>query len=112
MIFLIEDDVLNRIDFFLKYKHWTLYKLAKVSGLPYSSLNNIFNRRTCPTLPTLEKICKGFNITLSEFFDYDNNPVKSEDLTDCEQELLYSYQSLSHRDKDRLEAYMMGLRKK
>lgn len=111
-MFLIEEDVLNRIDFFLKYKHWTLYKLAKVSGLPYSSLNNIFNRRTCPTIPTLEKICKGFDITLSHFFDYETNPLKSEDLTDTEQEILYSYNSLSRRDQDRLEAYLMGLCRK
>ena len=109
---MIEEDVLNRITFFLEYKHWTVYKLAKMSGLPYSSLNNIFNRRTCPTIPTLEKICNGFGITLSQFFDYETNPLKSDDLTDDEQELLYSYNSLSCRDRDLLGAYIMGLQKK
>lgn len=111
-MFLIEEEVLNRIDFLLKYKHWTLYKLAKVSGLPYSSLNNIFNRRTCPTIPTLEKICKGFNITLSQFFEYGTNPLKAEGLTDNEQEILNAYNSLSRRDRDRFEGYLMGLCKK
>lgn len=96
----------------MEYKHWTVYKLAKMSGLPYSSLNNIFNRRTCPTIPTFEKICNGFGITLSQFFDYETNPLKSDDLTDDEQELLYSYISLSCRDRDLLGAYLMGLQKK
>ena len=105
----MEEEVLNRIEFFLKYKHWTVYKLAKVSGLPYSSLNNILNRRTCQTIPTLEKIFKGFGITVSQFFEYEKNPLKSQNLTDSEQEILNAYNSLSCRNKKRLEAYLMGL---
>ena len=53
---MIEQDVLDRIQQLLTFKHWSLYKLAKQSDIPYSSLNNIFNRQTCPTMVTLEKI--------------------------------------------------------
>ena len=63
---MIEKEVLVRIQQLLDFKHWTLYKLAKKSGIPYSSLNNIFNRQTCPTVVTLEKICNGFDISISE----------------------------------------------
>lgn len=104
-----EEEVLNRIQFFLDYNHWSVYKLAKESGLSYSSLNNIFNRRTCPTIPTLEKICDGFHISLSEFFNYKKNPAKSEKLTDDEQKLLNRYQILSKKDKELLHAYLQGL---
>lgn len=109
---MIEDEVLNRIQFFLKYKHWSVYKLAKRSDLSYSSLNNIFNRRTCPTVSTLEKICIGLNISLSEFFAFQQNPLQSETLTEKEQEVLNAYQSLSANDKALLEAYLQGLCKK
>ena len=40
---MIEQDVLDRIQQLLTFKHWSLYKLAKQSDIPYSSLNNIFN---------------------------------------------------------------------
>ena len=109
---LIEDDVLNRIQYFLDYKHWSIYKLAQESGLPYSSLNNIFNRKTCPTLPTLERICAGFHISLEDFFSFDKNPLKSEALTDREQRILNLYQTLSSRDKELLEVYLNCLCKK
>ena len=107
-----EHDVLNRIQFFLDFKHWSLYKLAKESGLPYSSLNNIFHRKTCPTIVTLEKICTGLGISLSEFFDYSSTPLHSETLTVEQQELLNAYASLSMKDKELLQTYLRGLCKK
>ena len=115
MIFLTENennDVLDRIQFFLNCKHWSLYKLAKESDLPYSSLNNIFNRRTLPTIPTLEKICTGFGISMSEFFEYKKNAVKSDTLSDMEQDILYMYRTLSEKNKELLIAYLSGLSKK
>ncbi len=109
---MIENDVIDRIQFFLDYKHWSVYKLAKEADLPYSSLNNIFNRKTCPSIPTLEKICIGLNISLSEFFEYKNNPLKSEILTESEQNVINSYKSLSINDKKLLDAYLNGLCKR
>jgi transcriptional regulator with XRE-family HTH domain len=109
---LIEQDVLNRIQQLLEFKHWTLYKLAKESNIAYSSLNNIFNRQTCPTIVTLEKICKGFNMSLSEFFAFNTNPLRNESLTFEQQDLLNSYDELSSQDKLLLKAYLKGLCKK
>ena len=37
-------------------------------GLSQSTLANIFKRNTVPSITTLEVICKGFGITLSQFF--------------------------------------------
>lgn len=109
---MIEQDVLNRIEFFLNFKHWSVYKLAKEAGLSYSSLNNIFNRKTCPSIITLEKICYGLGITLSEFFEYNNNPLRNEEISEQEQDILNSYRTLSVSDKKLLEAYLNGLCKK
>lgn len=110
--FLGEHDVLDRIQYFLHLKHWSLYKLAKEADLPYSSLNNIFNRKTLPTIPTLEKICNGLGVSMSDFFAYKVNPLKSNTLTDNEQDLINSYRTLSTRDKELLSAYLKGLCKR
>ena len=61
-------DTNERITELLKERGWTPYRLAKESGLPDATIGNHFRRNTTPTIPTLEAICKGFNITLSQFF--------------------------------------------
>ena len=61
-------DVLQRIKQLSKERNWTMYKLSKNCDMPPSTINNIFLRNTIPSIPTLEIICKGFGITLSQFF--------------------------------------------
>lgn len=107
-----EHDVINRIQELLKFKHWSVYKLAQKSDLPYSSLNNIFNRKTCPSIITLEKICSGLGISLAEFFNYKETPFRSNEMTLEQQELLNAYDSLSSKDKELLQTYLRGLCKK
>lgn len=106
---MIEDRVLDRIQQLLIFNQWSLYKLAKVSDLPYSSLSNLINRRTCPTIATLEKICNGFNISLTDFFNFKENPLRNESISEEEQQLLNAYAALSQKDKDLLTAYLKGL---
>lgn len=55
----------------LKARNWTEYRLAKKCGLSESTLSNVFRRNTTPSIPTLEALCKGFGITLSQFFAED-----------------------------------------
>ena len=62
------NDVLNRIQTLLNEREWTLYRLAKESGITYSSLSSLFKKDNQPTISTLEKICIGLNISLNEFF--------------------------------------------
>lgn len=47
---------------------WTSYQLAKQCELSESTIANIFKRNTVPSLTTLEALCNGFGITLSQFF--------------------------------------------
>ena len=47
---------------------WTEYRLSKECGLSESTIANIFKRNTLPSISTLETICKGFGITVSQFF--------------------------------------------
>jgi len=43
---------------------WTVYRLAKESGVSWSTLRHMFERNTEPTVPTLEAICRGLDISL------------------------------------------------
>ena len=61
-------DTLGRLRQLLDERNWTEYRLAKSSGLSDSTIKNIYKRNTQPTIDTLEAICRGFGITLAQFF--------------------------------------------
>ncbi len=61
-------DVHGKIKHLMQERGWTAYRLAKESSLSESTLANIFKRNTVPSISTLEEICNGFHITLSQFF--------------------------------------------
>lgn len=71
-------DVLNRIRELTKEKNLTIYKLSELSGIPQSTLFNMFSRRTMPSVATLTQLCEAFNITLSEFFNEENSTSNDE----------------------------------
>lgn len=61
-------DIHKKLRNLMLEKGWTEYRLAKASGLSESTIANIFKRNTMPSISTLESICAGFGITLSQFF--------------------------------------------
>lgn len=65
-------DVSKKIRQLTRERGWTEYRLVKESGLPTSTIANIFHRGTTPSITTLEGICSTFGITLSQFFSEDD----------------------------------------
>jgi transcriptional regulator with XRE-family HTH domain len=61
-------DTLQRLHQLLDERGWSEYRLAKNCGLSNSTIANIYHRNTVPSITTLEAICAGFGITLSQFF--------------------------------------------
>ena len=61
-------DVNERIKALMRERGWTPYRLANESGLSDATVGNLFRRNTVPSMPTLETICRGLGITLSQFF--------------------------------------------
>ena len=104
--------ITNRIYELLRFNQWSLYRLSKESGIPYSSLENLKTRNNCPTIQTLDKICKALNISLAEFFSFEENPLRNYEMTEDEQILLNSYKSMSAYHKKLTKAYMQGLSEK
>lgn len=99
---------LNRIQELCQQRGWSLYKLAKESDIPYSSLNNIFLRNTQPTIPTLEKICNGFHISLNEFFTGSESSAVTV-LSEEESELINCFRSISKSNKKLLRNFVQFL---
>lgn len=46
----------------------TLFKLASLCEVPYTTLHNAKKRQTQLNVDTIEQICKGLRITMSDFF--------------------------------------------
>ena len=56
-------DAKARIKELMQERGWSEYRLAIASGLSQSTVANIFNRNTTPSVATLESICNGFGIS-------------------------------------------------
>lgn len=78
-------DILATITAYRVSKGWTEYQLAERSGLPQSTISSWYRKNMIPTVPSLEKICKVFGITLSQLFAEGDVPVS---LTDSQHQLL------------------------
>ena len=62
--------VRERIAELCEDKHITINKLANISGITQSTLNNIMSgRNNSTTISTIQKICDGLEITVTDFFD-------------------------------------------
>lgn len=96
----IRIDVLKRINELKDERNWTNYKLAIKSNLPQTTVSNLFNRGYEPTISTLESICNGFGITMSEFFNEDFN------VDTLEKELLEEISKLTIEEKSALYKFL------
>lgn len=79
----------------MKERNWTYYRLAKESNVPWSTVRNMFERGTEPTLPTLEALCGGLKITLADLLV----GYSTEELTDDQRDLLENWEKLDAEDK-------------
>ena len=85
------------------------YRLAQKSGIAQSSISTLLNRKSVPTIQTLEKICDGFGITLSQFFAEDERVL---DLTKDQEELLKDWNLMDSRQQELVKAYIRGIIRK
>ncbi len=105
-----EEEVLARIQELMDFNGWTLYKLAKESGLSYTSLSSAFKRGSRISTDSLQKICSAFQISYDEFFQQESNPLRNYELTEDEQRMLNRYRALSGQKKQLLWAYLDGMK--
>lgn len=93
-------DVHQKLRKIMEDRGWTEYRLSKACGLSESTIANIFRRNNLPSISTLETICDGFGITLSQFFA-ENDMVE---LTPELKELFEHWVTLTAEQKDAVYA--------
>lgn len=104
-----ENYVVERVLFLCEKQGISRYRLSQLSGISQSSISNIVKRRSVPNIDTLQKICEGLGITLSQFFADEGDIVN---LTKEQRELLLDWNKLSVDEKKLVRACIKGLRQK
>ncbi len=89
-------DILREIYRMRERRGWTERELAERADVPQSTISTWYIRNQLPTIPTLEKICQGFGISLSQFFAEGDDPV---DLTTEQREMLDNWSALSENQQ-------------
>jgi transcriptional regulator with XRE-family HTH domain len=85
-------DILSAITRYREARGWTEYQLAERSGLPQSTISSWYRKGMVPTVPSLEKVCTAFGITLSQLFAEGDEAVS---LTASQRKLLERWSRLS-----------------
>lgn len=99
-------DAKQRIRDLMNERGWSEYRLAIASGLSQSTVANIFNRNTTPSVATLESICSGFDISLSQFFAESNMVELSEE----QKEMFAAWASLTAPQKEALRQLILVMK--
>lgn len=89
--------VLERIYQLRIERGWSEYRLSEESGIAQTTISSWFRKDIVPTIPSLEKICNAYNITLSQFFNWNNEPIV---LTDMQQDLLNNWNRLNQEQQN------------
>ena len=100
-------DILDKITKMRMERHWTEYQLAENSGLTQSTISSWYRKNMLPSIPSLEKICNAFGITLSQFFLEDNNNTVL--LNDNQIKLLHAASKLDNEQIDALLKFLNTL---
>ena len=90
-------DILATITTYREERGWTEYQLAEKSGLPQSTISSWYRKNMIPTIPSLEKICSAFGITLSQLFSEANDTVS---LTESQKKLLERWSRLTQEQQE------------
>lgn len=71
-------------------------------------MGNILNKKSIPTVVTLERICDAFGITLAQFFAEDGGRLN---LTEDQNEILEIWDNLESKEREILMTFIRSLKK-
>lgn len=93
-------DILKEITRLRLERSWSEYDLAKNSGLSQSTISTWYRKGQTPTIQTLDKVCKGFGITLSQFFAEGGTAIP---LTAEQKDMLDNWSALNSQQKQTIK---------
>ncbi len=85
-------DILARITSHRISRNWTEYQLAQKSGIPQSTISTWYRKKMLPTLSSLDKICRAFDMTMAQFLSENDGLTE---ITPDQRELLDKWELLS-----------------
>ena len=100
-------DVLERIRSLKIERGWSEYQLAEKADVTQSTISTWFRTKNLPTIPSLDKICAAFNISLAQFFfeEGDTETV----LTEKQTRLIHQFNRLSEAQQNSLLQFLENL---
>ncbi|MGN0771195.1 MAG: helix-turn-helix domain-containing protein [Christensenellales bacterium] len=99
-------DILKHIEELRDERGWSNYRLSEEAKLDNSVINNMFKRRTMPSMTTLIALCEAFDLNLSQFFNEDETAFI---LSDDEKDLITQYRKLDKKNKNAVYALVNEL---
>lgn len=100
-------DILDKIMKLREERHWSEYELAERAGLTQSTISSWYRKNLIPSIPSLEKICEAFGMSISQFF-LDDERDKTVLLNEQQYEL---FQVTSKLEPEQLDALLDFLKK-
>jgi len=99
-------DILQEITRLRLERGWTEYELAKASELSQSTISTWYRKAQIPTIQTLNKICKGLGITLSQFFAEGNDAIS---LTPEQKDMLDNWSALNATQREIIKELLKNM---
>ena len=103
-----EDYIPKRVKELCSKHKVSKYRLAQLTDMSQTALGNIIKKESIPTIPTLERICDAFGISLAQFFAGDG---MRPDLTDEQEEILETWDNLNADERRILMNFVRSLKK-
>ena len=103
-----EEYIPLRIAELCEKRGYTKYRLSQLTDMSQTALANILNKRSMPTVATLERICDAFDITLAQFFTENSGRLN---LTEDQNEILEIWDGLEPKEKEILMTFIRSLKK-
>ena len=103
-----EDYIADRLVDLCEKRGLTKYRLAQLTGMSQTAIGIIISKESIPTIPTLEKLCSAFGITLAQFF---SNEESHPNLTETQREILMIWDSLDVEERKVFMTMIRGLKK-
>lgn len=92
-------DVLQKILEERERRGWNEYTLAQKSGLTQSTISTWYRKNLQPSVASIEKICEGFGISMSQFF-LECSSGDTVELTKDQAELLTLWNKLTDKQSE------------
>lgn len=97
-------NVLHKIERMRMERNWSEYQLVEKAGLPQSTISSWYRKNILPTIPSLEKICNAFGITLSVLFTEEKDLVE---LSSTDKQFLEAIYKLDISQREALLQFLL-----